>query len=426
MRRTTVVVLVLELLAASASAQLVGPTLYPGEGGAVMGGVGLTMVDDQTYFTIHLQPEVAIGKFGVGLNLNLLYNTKTGHIRSKDWDESYDYLRLVRYLRYGHKGDPFYVRVGALDAARIGHGFILNYYTNSPSYDDRKIGLAFDLDLGTYGFETMVNNLGRAEILGGRAYWRPLRTVVSLPILKNLEQGVTYVTDIDPDSNRKTDDGVAVFGLDVGLPLIHLPGFRTFVYYDYAKIVDYGSGQAAGIGTEFRLPAGLAQVYARLERRWLGKEFVAGFFDAFYEVERYTPDTDWHKYDYLKGITEETRGVFGELYGNVLGKIRLLGNFVRLDEQVRSGILHLAADAPDLVPGIAAQASFEKANVEKFNDLFVLDAHAIARVGLGYKVKPYLILYVDYIWNFVYNAETARYEPQERIEPRLSLVYSWR
>ena len=47
-------------------------------------------------------------------------------------------------------------------------------------------------------------------------------------------------------------------------------------------------------------------------------------------------------------------------------------------------------------------------------------------MGLGYKIKPYLILYVDYIWNFVYNEQTDRYEPQERIEPRLSFVYRFK
>ncbi|MDZ7372782.1 MAG: hypothetical protein ONB23_02330 [candidate division KSB1 bacterium] len=426
MRRAIPPLAAVLVVATASYGQLTGPTMYPGEGGTLMGGLGLTAVDNQTYFSIYLQPEIAIGKIGIGLNVNLLYNTSTGHIRSKDWDENYDYLRLVRYVRYGHKGDPFYARVGALDAARIGHGFLVNYYSNSPSYDERKIGLAFDLDFGTFGFETMANNLGRAEVLGARGYWRPLRTQTSLPIIKNLELGVTYVTDIDPDANRKTDDGVSAFGLDVGLPLLTFASFRTLAYYDFGKIVDYGSGQAAGVSLSLQLPANLAQVYARVERRWLGKEFEAGFFNAFYEVERYTPATGFHKYDGLRFINEETRGIFGELAGDVLGAIRLLGSFVRLDDQPHSGLLHLAADAPNAIPGIAAHASYEKGAVEKFKDLFVLDDHSIARVGLGYKIRPYLIAYVDYIWNFVYDSKTRRYVTQERVEPRLSLVYSWK
>ena len=416
------------LIATSVQAQLPGLSVMPDEGGAFTGGMGVAVVDNQTYFAIHLQPELAFGKFGVGLNVNLLYNTSTGHIRSKDWDEGYDYLRLIRYVRYAHKGDPFYVRVGALDAARLGHGFLVNYYSNSPSYDDRKIGVALDADFGSFGFESFANNVARAEVLGGRVYWRPLRATVGLPIIKNFELGATYVTDTDPDGNRKTDDGVSAFGLDAGLPLINGSVVRSMLYYDYGKIVDYGSGQAAGIGVDVRFPGGLAMMSARFERRWLGKEFEPNFFNAFYEVDRYTKTGfgGYRKVDLLPMITEETKGYFGELYGRVLGVVQVVGNFVRLDDVKHSGVLHLAADAPDAVPQIAAHATYDKASIETLQDVLTLDDRSVARVGLGYKIKPYLILYVDYIWNFVYNERTDRYEPQERIEPRLSFVYRFK
>ena len=136
------------------------------EGGLIMGGMGVSVIDNQTYFSINFRPEFAFGKFGVGLNVNLLYSTKTGSIRAKDWDSGYDYFRLIRYLRYGRKWDPIYARVGTLDAAQLGHGFIMNYYTNEASYDERKIGLAFDLDFGQFGFESVASNLGQI----GRAH----------------------------------------------------------------------------------------------------------------------------------------------------------------------------------------------------------------------------------------------------------------
>ena len=45
----------------------------PGQqGGMFMGGMGLSVIDDQTYFSINLRPELAFGKFGVGLNVNFL------------------------------------------------------------------------------------------------------------------------------------------------------------------------------------------------------------------------------------------------------------------------------------------------------------------------------------------------------------------
>lgn len=405
------------------------------EGGLIMGGMGVSVIDDQTYFTINFRPELAFGKFGVGLNVNLLYNSRTGSIRAKDWNSGYDYFRLIRYLRYGHKWDPVYVRVGTLDAAFLGHGFIMNYYTNEANYDDRKIGMAFDLDLGQFGFESIASNLGRAEIVGGRVYYRPLHTL-AIPIIRNFAMGVTYAHDFDPDTWSGTDDGVSAYGWDVELPIIKTRIFNTTLYYDWAQIAGYsstegksrtfGSGRAAGIMTSLGNLFGLIDISAKLERRWLGKEFMPSFFDPFYEIYRYQIENGvkLHKTDALIGLSE-TKGVFGGLYGGLLGnKVRLLGMFSRLDEQKQSGALHLAADAPDAVPAIAAHATYDKMGVETIDDVLTLDNRSVARVGLGYKIKPYLILYMDYIWTFVETEPGSReYKPQERIEPKLVFAY---
>ncbi|OGC08086.1 hypothetical protein A2V82_05055 [candidate division KSB1 bacterium RBG_16_48_16] len=408
------------------------------EGGLIMGGVGLTKIDDQTYFSINFRPELAFGKFGVGLNVNLLYDTETGHIRSKDWDTGYDYFRMIRYLRYGHKWDKVYARVGTLDAARLGHGFILNYYTNEASYDNRKIGLAFDLDFGRFGFETIASNLGRAELVGGRVYYRPLLGIVTVPIIKNFAVGATYTRDFDPDVWSGTDDGVSVYGFDFELPIIKTQLLNTMLYFDWAQLNGYssienesrtfGSGRAIGVSTSIDNLGGLIDLSAKLERRWMGEEFVASFFDPFYEIYRYQEMNGNRQYktDLLIGLPD-TKGVFGELYGGLLGnKVRLLGNFIRLDDQERSGALHLAADAPDAVPTVAAHATYDKIAIEKTGDVFTLDNNSVARVGLGYKIKPYLILYVDYIWTFVETEPGSKtYKPQERIEPKLVFVYNF-
>jgi len=409
------------------------------EGGMMMGGIGLTKIDDDYYYSINFRPELAFGKLGFGLNVNLLYNTNTGHIRSKDWDSGYDYFRLIRYIRWGHKWDPFYARIGTLDAARLGHGFIVNYYTNEASYDERKIGMAFDLDFGKFGFETIASNLGRAELIGGRLYYRPLRGIVNIPILKNIAVGGSFASDFDPDVWSGTDDGVSVYGFDAELPLIQAKIFNTMIYFDWAQISGYssiekenrtfGNGQAVGIMATISNLAGLIDISAKLERRFLGKEFIPSFFDPFYEIQRYqiVDGVEMHKTDALLSITEETKGVFGELYGGLLGnKIRLLGMFSRLDEQKESGALHLAADAPDAVPAIAAHATYDKIGVETMSDVFTLNNKSVARVGLGYKLKPYLILYVDYSWTFVETEPGSRvFKPQERIEPRLVFAYQF-
>jgi len=389
--------------------------------GVFNGGVGITTIENETYLTITLHPEIALGKFGIGLNINLLYNTKDGSIRSKDWDESYDYFRMIRYIRYGWKGDKFYTRLGTLDGSRLGHGFIMNYYTNEAEYDERKVGLVLDADFGQFGFESITSNLGRLEIIGGRCYVRPLYAT-NYPVIKNLGFGATYVTDVDPDKNRNSKDGISEWGLDVELPLISTKALWLGIYGDYAKIVDYGSGQAFGGALHLKRLLGLLTLEARLERRILGEKFLASYFDAFYEIDRYVPPS--HKEDVLD-TTKSCKGIFGQLRGKIINQIELIGNFQRLDDQPKSGILHLGADATKLIPGLALTAAYDKKNIETFKDVRTLDNRSVARVSVGYKIKPYLILYMDYIWSFVFDKDQNRYVSQERYAPRLAFNYNF-
>jgi len=410
---------------------------WAGTENQLLGGIGLTKIDDQSYFSLGFRPELSFGKIGFGLNLNLLYNTDTGEIRAKDWDSGYDYFRVLRYLRYGRKMDPFYGRVGTLDASRLGHGFIVNYYTNESNYDDRKLGFEFDLDLGHFGFETMTSNLGRAELMGVRGYYRPLYGS-HLPILKNFAVGGTIARDFDPDNWVASDDGVSVFGLDMELPIIKTSVFNTMIYMDWAQINgfsslenttrDFGSGTAVGISAGLNNLLGLAEVQARVERRWLGEEFMPSFFDPFYELQRLQVigEEDYHRTDQLLGV-KKTQGTFGELYGNLLGnKIRLLGSLSKLDNEP-SGGMHLAADATEAIPVIAAHATYDKIGIIKTKDVFTLDNRSVARVGLGYKIKPYLVLYMDYIWSFTETEPGSRiFKPQERVEPKVLFVYNFK
>ncbi|HNW59066.1 MAG TPA: hypothetical protein PKI62_05280 [bacterium] len=419
-----------------------GLGFYGEEGGRLMGGLGFASIreggETKNYVSVGLRPEFSFGKFGVGLNINLLYDVDTGGIRTRDWNSSYDYFRMLRYLRYGRKLDKTYARIGTLDAARLGHGFIVNYFTNEASYDDRKIGLEFDLDFGQFGFESTVSNLGRSELMGLRGYVRPLYGL-ELPIISKFAVGATYATDSDPDVSSRSDDGISALGFDLELPVIRTSVFTTMFYFDYAQLKGYsstegvsrnfGSGRALGIYSGVGNLFGVMEIAARLERRWLGKEFIASYFDPFYEIDRYKivgGDTT-HKADALLGITRETKGIFGELYGNVLGnKVRLLGMLSRLDDQPKSGRLHLAADAPDVVPVLAAHATYDRSEIETVQDVFTLNSHSVARLGLGYKLKPYLIAYVDYIWTYVETKEGSHiYRPQERIEPKLVFSYNF-
>ncbi len=417
------------------------------------GGVGMTWIDNQAFYSINLQPDIALGKFGIGLNVNLLYNTSNGRFYSQDWENrrtgKTDWLRIIRYARYGRKGDPVYGRVGALDVERIGHGFLLNFYNNQIAYEDRKTGLSFDLDLGVAGFESMTNSLERLGVVGGRLYVRPLWNS-EIPILKRLAFGASMARDTDPDSRRSTKDGVSVWGADVELPLLKSQALTTMVYADHGQIVDYGSGQTLGLRTDLNTLWGFLGLSFNVERRFMGKEFIAPYFGPFYEMLRHTTLNEVQDYFSLIGgnpagipaglaaapsdtlisqnnllsmMTESRNAWYGALDLNFFKLIHTVGSFEKVDKYGNSGTLHLGAGLSPTIPVLSLEAAYDKRGIGTFKDIRTLDARSVARVGVGYKMKPYLMLYMDYIWNFVWNNERQAYQPQERIQPRVAFRF---
>jgi hypothetical protein len=428
-------------------------------GSELDGGLGMTWIDNQAYYSISFQPDLSFGKIGVGLNLNLLYNTNTGKFYAQDWKNrdtgKTDYTRIFRYLRYGLKGDPVYSRLGAFDAERLGHGFILNFYNNQVEYENRKIGLALDVDFGMAGFESMTTSLGRLEVIGGRAYVRPLHNS-NIPILKNLAFGGSVVSDTDPDSKRSTkNDAVTVFGLDAELPLLKSKMLSMMLYADHAKIQDFGSGQTVGFRTDFNALWGFLGVSVDVERRFMGKEFIAPYFGPFYEVLRST--TLAEVVDFYTSIGGNENAIpadvadlihnsplgaipvgqsmllpmmdakrnawYGALDFNFFKLVRGVGSFQKVDNYGNSGELHVGAGLAPEVPMVTAEATYDKRGIGNFKDIRTLDFRSVARVGVGYKVKPYLLMYLDYIWNFVWDPVKEQYKPQERFQPRLAFRY---
>lgn len=394
------------------------------------GGLGMTWIDGTAYTTITLTPEFAFGKFGMGLNIELLFNNSEGFkFRKTGWDKGAGALRMIRYIRWGNKNDPFYTRIGTLDAATLGHGFIMGYYSNEVNYDYRKIGLALDVDLKNYGFESVTSNLGNLEILGGRFYVRPLH-FTEIPIIKNFEMGATYVGDFNPDDRKKTHDGVYEWGLDLGLPLIKSKIFNTTIYGDYAKINNHGDGKTIGILAYVPNVVGLFGIYAKLEKRFLNPGFLPNYFNSLYELERNALPAEHYgiddpratiltKEDYLNYVGS-TEGIFGELSGQILGKIRLVGNYQHNTGLGRSGILHLEARSEDLIPNIHLKYTYDKVGIQKVSDVFTLDYHSVAQAIIGYRTYRFIVISMVYRWNFIYDEETHAYKPQERIMPQVS------
>lgn len=417
--------------------------------GNLMGGFGMTWIDGEPHYTVRLTPDVSFGNFGLGLDLNLDFDAN-GKLRSENFKDAADYLSLIRYFRYGKKGDPAFVKAGAIDLYTLGQGNLMYAYSNSPSFDNRKVGLVVDADFSAFGFESIYSDFSTGGILGVRGYVRPLQftSLSSIPILKNIEvgasfahdfneyAGITGVKSIVPQGNQaviefNTDGGArSAFGLDIALPVIKTDILRVTPYANFTKILDNGSGAATGIKLDFE-GLGLVNATVLFERRFNGENYIPAYFSSLYELERFSYNQQngqlTSKAAMLKGMPKADNGIFGSLYVGVLGLFDIIGSYQRLDKTPNSGMLHIASNIlPEDAP-VVLRFGYDKIHIRDDKDIFTFDDRSHFYSEAGYKPMPYLIVSIVYHWTFAplrdADDTVIGYEPQKRIEPRVSFVY---
>jgi hypothetical protein len=417
------------------------------------GGLGLTWIDGEPYYLISLAPDLAFGKFGVGLDLNFRISSKDQKLRTQDFNEGYDYLRLIRYIRYGHKGENIYARLGVIDYAQLGHGSIMYLYNNSPVYDERRLGSEIDLAFGNYGFETVYSDFARAGVVGARGHVEPLKytTLGEIPVLGNIELGATWASDIRKDSRDTTVNylynpavvnlapgainpaskqnlgALNIVGFDVGLPLVRTGMINSTLYFDYAKILQFGHGTSIGLQTNFN-GIGLFNIFTRFERRWQSDKYIPTYFDAFYEVERYNlSGTSFaSKAQELNNVISPGPGYFGDLLVDLLGYVQVRGTYSKYDKVQNSGVLHLGTDLGNKIPMIHAEAGYDKKYIQDNKDIFTLDDRSLLYAELGYKPYPFMIISTLYTWSFKPQTDAGgdvKYVPEKRITPKVSFVF---
>jgi len=425
-------------------------TQYPLDGkGNVAGGLGLNWINGDLFYTVHFRPDVSIGNYGIGLDLQLDFN-KEGKIRTEDFRTFADYVRIIRYARYGVKNDPLFIKLGALDYYTLGDGSIMYNYNNSPSFDARRTGLVFDVDFGNFGFESIYSSFGEAGVVGIRGHVKPLKytSLGSIPIIGNLEVGGTFAGDFNKNAavingtyNKVTNTfdkttsygSMQIVGFDIGLPILSNSILGLKIYSDFSQIINFGNGIATGVKADFN-GIGIITASAKLERRFNNGQYIPGYFNSFYEIERFRVETSstgtenfTSKARELASIINTDNGYYGELLVNVMGLLGVTGSYQRLDKTPDSGILHLVTEvAPNTFP-IVVRGGYDKINIGKETDMFRLDNNSYLYFELGYKPYSYLLVSMVYQWTFApvldVDSKIVGYAPQKRIEPRVTFCY---
>ena len=115
--------------------------------------------------------------------------------------------------------------------------------------------------------------------------------------------------------------------------------------------------------------------------------------------------------------------MYGGLYLDFFHLVKVMGSYQRIDHQTDGGLLHLEAGLSEKIPVLALEATYDKMGVGHFGDIWTLDERSVARFGVGYKIKKYLLFYLDYIWSFEWNENKQAYATQKRFQPRLAFRY---
>jgi hypothetical protein len=173
----------------------------------------------QTWTRFSFRPEIAIGKFGVALDLELFMNDEQ-KFDSYGWKfDSFDntmesLYRKVYYVRWAYPGDKLYLKLGALDNVTLGYGLIMSGYGNTALYPDKKL-LGFHGQLNHISaldanLEVVLNSFrelqGRDAVVGARLSIAPL-SKLGLPLISKIRIGASAAGDLNQLGGLPDRDG---------------------------------------------------------------------------------------------------------------------------------------------------------------------------------------------------------------------------
>jgi hypothetical protein len=363
-----------------------------------------------TYQYLSLTPDFAFGKFGIGLDITLNYRFAGGgssfQVRQADWvPTSFPnfleiYLPKIAYVRWGVKGDPLFLKLGSFIDATLGDGFIMGSYANTLFLPgNRHFGLQADLDGSLFAFpyvgvETVFGNVAVLDVMGGRAYVRPFAGT-SIPIVNNLQVGLTGVVDTQPyfgmDKSKPEFAGspppVSEFGADVMVPLVYQKDVISLVAFtDLATLQAKSWGYMIGAGGRI---INIFTYGAQL--RLLGAGFTPDYFGPTYDLLR------GYQYNLLGG-SGWTFGWLASIGTSLLNDLLIFniamdGPFVTAESDPLLSSPHLRGIltlGEGLVPGISFNFSYDKKGITKIEDLVSAKDAAIQAL-VNFRTGPAVI-----------------------------------
>ncbi len=193
-----------------------------------------------------------------------------------DVDEWYDLVRLVEFVRLNtREEDPLFVRVGLLDALRLGPGHVVNFFSSSVAWDERTVGTELRWSGSVLDAVAFADNVFLDGVAGGRlALTPPGRS--SGRALPSVTIGANYVTD--------REHGLDSYSADIRIDLFESGNIFFSPFASYARYRGYGNGLAVGADIYSDGFLDLLHFDFRVAAFYNGRQFIPGYFGSFYQV----------------------------------------------------------------------------------------------------------------------------------------------
>jgi hypothetical protein len=415
--------------------------------------VGTITIGDNVYARWIFTPEITIGKLGVGLYLPAIFSPDVGIFGFKDWenhdewdftsilDGLHDALIKFYYISWGQLGDPLYFKIGSIDNFFLGHGFIVDNYSNMLYFPEvLTVGMQLNIDVEHGGIETMVADFSNFQLFGARAYVRPMGKSVPLAFgLTGVHDRPKPESEAWPSSTTKEEQlpRIIILGADAELPIIKLDLFGIKLYADAAKLgyiypeleptlpsdVKEGFIQfVKGLGTGVGVMGNITRMFTyRFEYRFILDYYEPGLINPLWANRRLIypqellalikaqKDPDYENTTSAGWLLKGGMTLFKKLeFG--LGYENYTTTTGAGEEKVNKGSAYVNLDK-GLVPKVYGDFSYNRnANLENiFKEPF--DKNTLLQTNVFYELVPDIAMAVNYKRPFKYYEATGEYDP---------------
>ncbi len=294
--------------------------------------LGVAYLDHTLYAAISPEIDIRWDKLSLGFGLPLhidavqLYDGNGVHFRKHDYDSASDYAKIIRFITYGNKEDNLYINVSQLYAASIGHGAIVRRYSGNTDQNITRVGAQLDAYGRFGGFEAFVGDIVQpSHFLSGLLFLKPLgffnlkgdaantwgQTSIGVSAAADIDAPLTLARDSAgrPQTNDQGEPVVArtgtaaLVGFDLETKILKSEKADVKPYLDYSRLlssttleaadgsrqVNGGGGFTAGMLGRFNAGS-TEKVHAFrvvLEGRYFDSNYIPGYFDTFYEIQKY-------------------------------------------------------------------------------------------------------------------------------------------